>query len=606
MHSILKAGFPFVPFVALILSIILVMMGQKTQFSELRETGPLACEKVPVSLISNLDSDKVIQCHTDFVLSLTDRFAINRVTEQSDDFAILIPYFRDSLTVNLNGKFVGQVGLNEWQMPSRLSRTPALLDLPATNIRPGRNRLEIIIRGLAGREPNVGPLYIGREKAAADQFWRLNFLAEGLPNLTLGGEAALSLLFFAMWRRRRQETAFGWFALVIFLDTLRGLTFLPAFGGWTSNVSYWSLLVPFSSAAYLMFTRELVKLPFAKWIALAWVAPALVAGVAAFSTAAFATNVLLPLGVSIIFINLLWSVAVLVMGWQSGVREASLLLYCTILFVALVFHDVLLNLNVIGGHVAVARPGLLVLLIAVAGILVTRFTSAMTELDLAAETLRSRAAQIEKKLRLADEQLRAQRESTILAQERARLMRDLHDGLGGEMVAVLALAERDQSQKHEIAYHARAALVDMRLIIASMEDYGGDFAMALGAWKERAEPQIRAAGMILHWEIKQRGTSITLSATRTLEIMRIFQEALTNAIRHSEASNITVASSLTNDHLVLSFVDDGKGIDTGIGSGKGIANMFNRAAALGGDLSVEADHPGTAIVLRLPINSVQH
>ncbi len=135
----------------------------------------------------------------------------------------------------------------------------------------------------------------------------------------------------------------------------------------------------------------------------------------------------------------------------------------TVLFAALVLYDVLLSLQVIDGHMALARPGLLVLLVAMVTLMINRFTGAMTELDRGAETLKIRTTQMEEQLRLADQELREEREFAILARERARLMRDLHDGLGGEMVAVLALAERDGGKVTDIAYHARAALADMRL-----------------------------------------------------------------------------------------------------------------------------------------------
>ena len=210
---------------------------------------------------------------------------------------------------------------------------------------------------------------------------------------------------------------------------------------------------------------------------------------------------------------------------------------------------------------------------------------------------------MEAQLRLADQQLREEREFAILARERARLMRDLHDGLGGEMVAVLALAERDGGKVTDIAYHARAALADMRLIIASLEDYGGDLSMALAVWKERAEPQIRAAGMTLHWELGESDLSIGFGPAHILDILRIFQEALTNVIQHSHATSITVHAKLSGDHLILTFSDNGKGIGDDATAGKGLANMRCRALELGGEFTIEAVGQGTTIMLRLPLDT---
>jgi signal transduction histidine kinase len=247
-------------------------------------------------------------------------------------------------------------------------------------------------------------------------------------------------------------------------------------------------------------------------------------------------------------------------------------------------------------------------------LMINRFTGAMAELDRTADTLRIRTAEIEAQLRRADLKLRQQREMTILAQERARLMRDLHDGLGGDMVAVLALAERGDGAGQEIAFHARAALADMRLIIASLEDYGGDLAMALGAWKERAEPQIVAAGMILHWQIEELGETLQFGPAQVLDILRILQEALTNVIHHARAASITVGAALAADSLSLTFADDGGGLGASarvgarVGAragssrvGRGLANMRSRASALGGGLEITATGAGTSIVLHVPL-----
>src|SRR3546814_1769336 len=80
-------------------------------------------------------------------------------------------------------------------------------------------------------------------------------------------------------------------------------------------------------------------------------------------------------------------------------------------------------------------------------------------------------------------------------------MRDRHAGIGGELASMLALADAPAPRTQEIARHARAALTDMRLIIGSLEDYGGDLSLALVAWRERAEPQLRAAGLRLVWSV---------------------------------------------------------------------------------------------------------
>lgn len=596
-----KASAPWIALAGLVLTMIIITFRPSADFPALQALPSVSCRLDPASSAPGPGGLQVVRCQAYLVLAPQDIAPPGGSGGQPADLALLAPIFRDSLTVAVNGVQVGQARVNQWQMPARLATVPAIFIIPRANIHPGQNRLDITVTGLGAREPILGKLYVGTEAAILKQFHRLWFVAKVLPTLILGGQAALALMFFAIWSRRRQETALGWFALVLTLEAARNSLTTPVLGTETSSLSYWNLLVPFGSAAYLMFAHSLAEMPNSRRTWLAWTGPIAVALAALISPPAFAAGRLMPVGVAIIGINLVAAAAMLAAGWRRGVPEARLLFICTTLFIGLIVHDVLLSLQWIEGQIAVARPGLLVLLVAMITLMINRFTAAMAELDQTAETLSVRTTEIEAQLRLVDEKLRKERESTILEQERARLMRDLHDGLGGEMVAVLALAERGQGKDEEIAYHARAALADMRLIIASLEDYGGDLGMALGAWKERAEPQILASGMVLHWDLGELGSEPRFGPTQVLDILRILQEALTNVIHHARAANITVGAHLAADHLALTFTDDGKGIFQGARAGKGLANMHGRAAALGGALSLETTEFGTSVLLRLPL-----
>src|SRR3546814_16374577 len=107
-------------------------------------------------------------------------------------------------------------------------------------------------------------------------------------------------------------------------------------------------------------------------------------------------------------------------------------------------------------------------------------------------------------------------------------MRDLHDGIGGELASMLALADAPAPRTQEIARHARAALTDMRLIIGSLEDYGGDLSLALVAWREPAEPQLRAAVLRLVWSVDDVPPPATLDPPQVLVVLAHVQEARTH------------------------------------------------------------------------------
>src|SRR3546814_16240735 len=119
--------------------------------------------------------------------------------------------------------------------------------------------------------------------------------------------------------------------------------------------------------------------------------------------------------------------------------------------------------------------------------------------------------------------------------ERALLMLDLHDGMGGERASMLALADAPAPRTQEIARHARAALTDMRLIVGSLADYGGNLSLALVAWRERAAPPLRAAGPRLVWSVDDVPPLEKFGAARVLAVLRTVPAAATNQRKQAGA-----------------------------------------------------------------------
>ena len=87
-----------------------------------------------------------------------------------------------------------------------------------------------------------------------------------------------------------------------------------------------------------------------------------------------------------------------------------------------------------------------------------------------------------------------------------------------------------------------------------------------------------------------------------VEVLRIIQETLTNARRHSEASNIYVNLRAVEDDLVAKITDDGRGFAPGAAPGVGSRSMRERAMSIGGKLEIEsAAGQGTRVHLRVPV-----
>jgi signal transduction histidine kinase len=202
--------------------------------------------------------------------------------------------------------------------------------------------------------------------------------------------------------------------------------------------------------------------------------------------------------------------------------------------------------------------------------------------------------------------LRLERERWV-ASERARLMRDMHDGLGGHLVSMLASVEAGRSDPQSVALGVREALDELRLSLDSLDpDFGGlDAAMA--ALRERLTPRLTAAGIRVDWPPVEL-PAFDLEPAQVLGLVRIVQEAVTNVLKHARARSVTVlvgARPLVGRRLALDVAvrDDGVGLPPGpdleATQGRGLQSMRRRAEMLGARLTLDSTDQGTSIRVEL-------
>jgi signal transduction histidine kinase len=87
--------------------------------------------------------------------------------------------------------------------------------------------------------------------------------------------------------------------------------------------------------------------------------------------------------------------------------------------------------------------------------------------------------------------------------------------------------------------------------------------------------------------------------------LRVVQEALTNARRHSGAKTVRVSLRAEGDDLVAEVADDGRGYGPGVAPGIGLVSMRERATVLGGELEVDSTAgEGTIVRLRIPVSGL--
>src|ERR687897_622372 len=187
-------------------------------------------------------------------------------------------------------------------------------------------------------------------------------------------------------------------------------------------------------------------------------------------------------------------------------------------------------------------------------------------------------------------------------EERRRLRRDLHDGLGPQLSsqaltvdAVRALMRRDPDAAEELLLDLKAqaqdAVADIRRLVYGLRPPALDDLGLLGALRESAA-QYGAKGLDVRVEAPE--SLPPLSAAVEVACYRIAQEALTNVARHANANACTIYLAIEDsDVLCVEVRDDGRGMPEpgeNTAAGVGLTSMRERATELGGSL-VADDHP---------------
>jgi signal transduction histidine kinase len=217
--------------------------------------------------------------------------------------------------------------------------------------------------------------------------------------------------------------------------------------------------------------------------------------------------------------------------------------------------------------------------------------------------LERRVAENTREIEASHKMLRESQRAQTLAEERRRIMADMHDGLGSRLVALLSIAQSGKAHHGEISEGIAAALEELRLVVDSAQPVEGDVGVVLGSVRHRMRSVFERAGVQLVWNVSELPRMDDLTPERILAIQRIFLEAFSNAITHSVARTVSVFTMRVPGAVRIVIEDDGRGFDsTARGAGMGLANLQLRAKQAGGTLSVESQPgKGTRVTLSLPI-----
>jgi signal transduction histidine kinase len=205
---------------------------------------------------------------------------------------------------------------------------------------------------------------------------------------------------------------------------------------------------------------------------------------------------------------------------------------------------------------------------------------------------------------------------TAVAEERARIARELHDvvahSLSVMVLMVGAVRQRipadrgdDREALREVEDVGRRALGDMRRLLGAVS--GDD-----GVAKRTPQPTLDDLPALVE-QLQRAGLDVTLSIEPSpaalapavaLSVYRIVQEGLTNVVKHAQASRAEVSIDYEAGDLVVAIRDDGMGPGDSDGKGRGLLGIAERVKILGGSIQAEAAADGGfALIARIPVGA---
>jgi signal transduction histidine kinase len=535
------------------------------------------------------------------------RFRFDRTALGAQPTALYVEMVRDDFILYLNGAELYR-SRGDAADPSFGWNHPLFVPLPAAMLRAGGNELAFRIDTTSPQLLGIGSIRVGADQDVRSTFNNQYFLSNIAPQIVSGYLLILTVAAISFWIKRPAERVYGWLALV-------GVTWL------FRNLHYSIQEPPFNPALFWIMTTDSLfvlmavvfgfatsyfRLPHPRRIYLAL----FVCGAIGIATRHLLVNgghselpsFMLSFPICVILLAILFRTC-----QRSPTPQNWSMFAAIVAAVICTFHDMLFSFNISRGASFFLQPyGGLLIFAAFDAALTSRLQNALIDVEDVNLKLEARVARVTEDLVRSEVERAELQIAHAVNGERERMMREIHDGIGSSLLTALAAAKHRNDSPDTIATLTRS-LTDLRIGVDSLEPIGGDVVALLANLRHRMERELKGAGLAFVWKVRAAPPLIWLDPVGALHILRILQEAIGNALLHSEADHVEVRCAPA-DHggiggVLIEIADTGKGFDPASPSrGKGLTNMAARAEALNAKFWCESKvGAGTIASIWLPL-----
>jgi len=515
---------------------------------------------------------------------------------------LLIPATSQDFSLALNGEPIFKSDIRAlWSEP--MVRNSSLARLPRMWLRAGGNELSFVFESSPSIIPNyLTKIYVGSESSLASNYRLRILFEEQLKTMALVAQALLAIGILIAYLYRPRDPLFSWLAAAttlalfvsvgLFVDLPTDLRFIRP---------YMLALAPAVGFLIVGVALALAGLRAPRALSAAAIVVPAISCLAILSGAL--SDIIIILSINLAILIAAFTTATGIIAWGAiwrGNTEARLMALPIFLLCWFSIRDAGVILGFLNGSILLAPYVRPLMLAAILAILMRRLAMSLDHLDRANENLNARLAEREAELAALHHEDRVEAARLVREQERQRLTRDLHDGISGHLVSIIAMAERSPGDVKPIEQAAREALDDLRLVIYSLDLGDRELPLALANFRERLIPRLQRIGVELNWSIAELPEVTGVTPGNALIILRILQEALTNALKHGPACKVTIRGAAASNGMASILIENDGRAFVSDATGLGIENMRRRAHQLGGELQIHSLPHGVRVILMLP------
>lgn len=524
--------------------------------------------------------------------------------------AFMLDYLNMAGAIYLNGTLL----LRDAQLAEPLSRewnTPRYVLLPASLLREGTNTLLVRVSGMAMYQSGLGPATLGPPALMRARFDHAHWVRRDMQMFSLAISATLGCFFLSMWLMRRKETVYGWFAVYALTWWIVAYNQIAASPWPFTSTDGWevanSIVYLVYCGSYTVFILRFCGQRWPRYERALWGAVMLASAalILAPHQRVQALRALVCTALTLHYFAT--SFAFIFFAWRSGRSEHRILGACVAVFVIAGTHDLLTFLTILDDNMYYTALTSQLQMIGMALVLGRHFVANLRRIEGFNEDLTRSVDEAKSELTRTLQRQHELEIANARLGERLNLAHDLHDGLGGTLVSSIVTLERTP---HDVPPQRFLSILkelrdDLRIIIdsAASQQYGETtLADQIAPLRHRLTRLLETQDIECRWHPSGIEACVLPSA-KSLEIMRILQEALTNVFKHSRASQVDVGMRYDERGLEITVQDNGTGFQLPARTeqqGTGMRSMQARASRLGAAFDVRSGPGATLVTLHIP------